>query len=108
MLVHPAAVVAGGRVRRLRLGKVRHIEPAPTFLGGIPPDVLLALRPWLSRRIGRGAVVEDATISRPGEAPLRCHVVVRTRLAVAGQVLPRLGEDTAVDPDAASGGAVLL
>src|SRR5438270_13466470 len=108
MLVHPAAVVAGGCIRRLRLGKVGHIEPAPAFLGGIPPDVLLALRPRLSRRIGRGAVVEDTTISPPGEPPLRSHVVVRTRLAVAGQVLPRLGEDAAIDPDAASCGAVLL
>ncbi len=93
-----AACRAGNRARRRR----------PSFCCvGIPPDIFLPLRPGPALRIGGGAVVHDAAIVRPGEAPVRLHRVVGD-FAVAGAIAARLGKDAAVDPAAARRRSVVL
>src|SRR2546426_1557881 len=67
--------------RRLRLRKVRHIVPYPTplcatpiIVFGVPPDIFLALGPWLAFRIGRGTIIEYMPVPRPGKAPARADI----------------------------------
>ena len=109
--LHDERVVAGNRVHPGRAGRraivggltrleVRPIEAHPEALLGIPPDELLPLRPGPALGIGRGAVKEDATVIGPGESPVRLEWIVGS-LALARPVAARLGEDAAVDPDAA-------
>ena len=91
--------------RRLVIGRlvqleVRFVESDPAPLLGVPPDQFLAFRPGPPVGVGRGAVVQDADIVRPGEAPFRLERVIRD-LAFVRPVAARLGEDAAVDPAAA-------
>src|SRR5262249_56052343 len=89
--------------------EVGHVAPYPLLLGGVPPDQLLPLAPRLPRRVGRGPVVEDPPVGRPGESPPMAEVVLGLGLLPAqGQVLPVLGIDAGVDPVPAGGGAVVL
>src|SRR5436305_86098 len=80
-------------------------QPAALLL--VPPHELLPLRPGPAVGIGRGAVVHDAAVGGPGEAPLGLQRVVGP-LALAGAVAVRRGEDAAVDPAAARRRAVVL
>ena len=98
--------------RRLVIGRlvqleVRFVESDPAPLLGVPPDQFLAFRPGPPLGVGRGAVVQDADIVRPGEAPFRLEWVIRD-LAFVRPVAARLGEDAAVDPAAACRRAVVL
>ena len=93
-----------GRLARL---EVRPVKAHPEALLGIPPDELLPLRPGPALGIGRGAVEEDATVIGPGEPPVRLERIVGTP-PLACPVAARLGEDAAVDPDAACRRAVVL
>src|SRR3972149_2078496 len=54
----------------------------PRIGGGVPPDDLLVLRPGRPVRPRRGAIVQDAPVGRPGEAPVGIEAVP------AGVVLP--------------------
>src|SRR4029079_11953230 len=56
-------------IRRLRAAEVRRIEAGPLAHGLVPPDEFLALAPRAPVGTRRGAVVEDAAIGRPREAP---------------------------------------
>src|SRR5262249_58164055 len=56
---------------------------------------------------GRGAVVEDAAVVRPGEAPFGLDGVVGEP-ALARPVAARLGKDAGVDPAAGRRRAVVL
>ena len=47
----------------------------PFLLSRVPPEISFSLRPRIAVGIGAGAVVHDAPIRRPGEAPLGLHVV---------------------------------
>ena len=61
---------------------------------GIPPDELLLLAPRLAREVGGGAVVDDAAVGRPREAPAVAEVV----LLVGGLARVRLVDELAVRP----------
>src|SRR5258707_14265648 len=50
--------------------KIRYIHANPFLLLLIPPDVLLALRPWSTLRIGRGTVVQLTPVVGPRMTPL--------------------------------------
>ncbi len=98
--------------RRLVIGRLVHFEvrfvlsyPAPLLC--VPPNQFLTLRPGPPFGIGRGPVVQDADIVRPGEAPFRLDGVIRD-LAFVRTVAARLREDAAVDPAAACRRAVVL
>ena len=56
--------------------------------------------------VGRGAVVHDVAIGRPGKTPVGRDPVVA--LASGRVVLALLGDDAGIDPGAARGRAVLL
>src|SRR4029077_8250664 len=56
-------------IRRFRPREVGYIESCPLFVLLIPPNELLALAPRPSIRAGRGAVIEDAAVGRPRQAP---------------------------------------
>src|SRR3954452_18032057 len=55
--------------RRLLRIKIRYIEACPLFFVLIPPAKLFPLAPRFSIRASRGAVVQNASIRRPGKAP---------------------------------------
>src|SRR5690606_3834980 len=100
--IHPGFRVDAGVV-------VRHVGAGPALGLGIPPDQLLAFRPGFALGVGGGAVVEDATVRRPGEGP----VLVLLRVVRVAVVAPRhqvalLGPGTAEDPAARGGTAVIL
>src|SRR5262245_9661677 len=94
-------LAAAARARALRLREVRDVVAGPLFVFLVPPDELLSLAPRLAVRRRGAAVVEDATIHRPGEAP--AVPVAPVRLALERFVLAV--EDAGVDPAAARGRA---
>src|SRR5260370_13460455 len=96
--VQPAALLLRPRIRRLFCREVRHVHPCPGTGAGVPPDVLLSLRPGLAGRVGRGPVVEDAPVTRPGEAPLGIDVIVRSAVSATCHVLPRRCKYPGVNP----------
>src|SRR5690348_13543107 len=112
--VHADALLLNGGAGRLVKLEVGHVVAGPGALAivgaGIPPDQLLALGPRVAVRIGGGAVVEDAPVRRPGEAPARVIGVLAGGVAVAagGQIHPFLRDVAAIDPAAASRAAVVL
>ena len=73
-LVAGEAVVALGIFgrpigRRFRLGKVGYVIASPFVLLLIPPDKFLTLAPGAAVRAGGGAIIEDAPVAGPSEAP---------------------------------------
>ena len=112
MRVHALRVLAeirpvGGRAVRDEVGHVV-ADPAPLVL--VPPDELLALRPGAAVGIGRGPVVEDPAVGRPGEGPAGVIGVLAgpVGLARARDVVAVARVDAAIHPAAAGGGAVVL
>ena len=107
------AVDAGGVARRAgrtaagrRRSRARRARSTCPLL--VPPDQRLALAPRLAVGVGRGAVVQDPPVGRPGPAPLRRDpALLGSRLAPRGLV-HAVGADAAVDPAAAGRGAVGL
>src|SRR5206468_12778329 len=87
--------VAAGRIRcGLRQGRLVGREAGDVVarpLGAIPPHPCLPLAPWLSLEIGRGAVIEGATVGWPRPAPLelRARGIRRVRLFSGGEVRVR-------------------
>src|SRR6266702_6056064 len=81
--------------------------PGPPLLSEIPPDQGLALAPRLAIRVGRGPVVEDPPVGRPGPAPFRGHPVLLAAGLTPGRLVDPAGVDAAVDPAAAGGGSVV-
>src|SRR5207302_57695 len=73
-----------------------------------PPYIFLPLGPGTSFRIGGGAIVENAAIVRPDESPFRIHIISRRAFARARAIFSRFREDTAVDPAAAGGAAIIF
>ena len=63
--------------RRLLFREVGIVEARPFLLLRIPPDELLPLAPRRSVRTRRRAVVENASIGRPGESPAVTEVIAR-------------------------------
>src|ERR1700694_3291673 len=86
---------AGG----LGLREIRAVEPRPLPLCGVPPDILLALRPGLALWVGRRPVVEHPAIPGPREAPLGTHPPIALD-PPPRHVLALLRIDPRVDPDA--------
>src|SRR5215831_15360038 len=95
-------------VRGLVGREVWYIVAGPLL--SIPPDPLLALAPGVARGIGRGTVVHHPPVGWPGPTPVEvgAHDSGRVGLLAGGEVLVRGGEDTAVDPGRAGGGAIIL
>ena len=88
----------GNRVRPLVHVHVRHVGTRPPVVLLVPPHILLAFRPRLPIGVGRGAVVQDATVGRPCPSPFGGHpVLLRARPTTAGLV-DALCVATAVDP----------
>ena len=82
---HDERLIAVLRVGCQERVEVRHVEADPLpglvfrFLsgrGGIPPDQLLLLAPRLAGEVRRCAVVENAPVGRPREAPAVREVIV--------------------------------
>ena len=104
-----AGVLAGRLVVRRLVGLEVGVvpQPRPLALLGVPPDVLLALRPRLAVGIGGRAVVEDAAIGGPRPPPLRGDPVLLGARVAAGRLVDAVGVDAGVDPRAARGRAVV-
>src|SRR5581483_3554766 len=97
-------------VRRFIQGKIRLVLSRPLLLVSVPPYVLFLFRPRLAARVGRGAVVHDASVARPREAPveMRAGPVRRIRLPRTSviEIGPRVY--ARVNPHSAGGRAVVL
>src|SRR4051812_34035295 len=93
-------------IRRHFLVVVRCVEPCPLVLLRVPPHQLLPLAPRRPIRPRRRAVIQDANIAGPREAPAMS--VESLRLAFVRLVLTLARHDAAVDPAAACGGSVTL
>src|SRR4029079_5777388 len=91
-------------IRRLGAAEVRRIEAGPLAHGLVPPDEFLALAPWTPVGTRRGAVVEDAPIGRPREAP--AMTVRPMRVAFVGAIAPLRRVDAGVDPATARRAAI--
>ena len=92
------------RLRRRR--DVRNVVAGPLL--AVPRDDLAARIPRLAVQVGRGAVVEDAPVGRPGERPLRIEAGI---VGIAGvpprHVVAVLVEAAGIDPAAAGRRAVV-
>src|SRR5262245_18817717 len=88
-------------VGRFRWGEVGGVETCPFLLLFVPPDQFFALAPRLAIGTRRCAVVENAAVIRPGEAP--AVTVEPARLALAGLVFTLRRHDAGIDPAAARG-----
>src|SRR5215831_12398697 len=86
--------------------EVGNIAASPSLLLFIPPDVLLAFRPWATLEVSRGAIIEDTPIGRPGKAPLQIGIVSSD--ARSCQILLRLWIYATVDPRATGCAAIIL
>src|SRR5947209_4640599 len=104
---HTLRVWRGSIAGRLVWLEIRYVIASP--FGGllIPPDIFLALGPWLSIGIGRRAVIHHPSVMRPGEAPVRLCIIVRARLA-RPRAVAAFGIDSAIYPAATSGAAIIL
>src|SRR5258708_4837289 len=107
MGIQPIAIWIGFGVWGLGFRKVRNIIPDPAPLCSIaiivkrvPPDVFLALRPRLARRVGRGAIIQNVAVGRPGKAPSKADVLIT--LTAACQVLPLFRHNATENPAATS------
>ena len=105
--LHPRRAGRRPVVRRNLGVKIRLVGANPPARSWIPPDQLLSFGPWTPFRVRRGAVVEDAAIERPGEAPFGFDRIGGA-LPLPRTVPARFGEHSAVDPAAARGHAVVL
>src|SRR5581483_934914 len=86
--------------------KIWYVEAGPLLLLLVPPDVLLAFGPGLARGIRRGAIVENAPIRGPGEAPAQESVALW--IACGCPVVFRRRVHSAINPRTARRGAVSL
>src|SRR5262249_51921533 len=107
----------GGGAGRLGGRKIGHVQAGPAL--AVPEDIAAEdaavarialgqprlLWPGIALQIGGGAVVEDAAIGRPREAPAGRDPAVA--VAVGGVVVAA-GEDPGVDPRAARRAAVVF
>ena len=91
---------------RFRLGKIRHVETGPFAFFLVPPDELLALAPRFAIRLGAGAIVDDAAVTRPRETP--AVTVGTVRLAAVALVDLVRAVAAGVNPAARRGAAVVL
>src|SRR5207237_4694346 len=88
--------------------EVRHVLARPTLLLLIPPDVLLTLAPGFALRVGAGAVVHHAAISRPGETPVEVDVLAGIGLTLGCAVAAFFRVDAAIYPATAGSSAVIF
>src|SRR5579885_1082224 len=112
---HDKGIAAGDRIhalcawRRRVIGcfierKIWYIVSGPLLLLLIPPDVLFPFRPGTPLRISRSAIIQDAPVGRPGEAPLQIRIAIGyTRCC---SVIARFWIDSAIDPGAAGRAAI--
>src|ERR1043166_3356940 len=102
--VQSALIALRSETRFLVWHKIGIIAAGPFTLRSVPPDELLALAPRLSIGCSAGAVVNDAPIARPGEAPAMPQITARVaRVRLVDFIRP---EYAGVNPAAARGGAV--
>src|SRR5579884_3559549 len=115
--MHDERLVSSNRLHTFRSGlrtvigsqvflEVRNILASPLALVLVPPDQLLAFAPRLAIRTRRCAVVQDATIRRPREAPSVAEIIVR--LAHVRDVVSRFGMNAGIDPATAGSASVVL
>src|SRR5918996_1293310 len=86
-------------VGRLSLYKSGNIDAGPFF--GVPPHQFFPFAPGATVRPRTGAVVDDAAIARPREAPAVTKII--PRFARVGLVYAIAAKNTGVNPAAARG-----
>src|SRR5208283_1904773 len=85
---------------------VRYVRAAP--LGAIPGKQLALWVPGLTRRIGRGAVVQDAPVGGPRPSPVeRLANAVGIGVVAPCHEISGLSPGAAKDPATAGGGAIV-
>src|SRR5580693_8316106 len=85
-------------VGRFGCGEIGYIVASP--LRSVPPHPFLPFAPWLPRRIGRSAVVQQPPVGRPGVAPIQLRAALAGRIGLfTGSKVP-VGsrKDAGVDP----------
>src|SRR5436305_912908 len=82
--------------------EIRNVNASPFFR--FPPDKFLAFTPWLTVRFRAGAIVNDAAIARPTEAPTVSQIILR--LARVRFVHAVSIENARINPCAARGRAI--
>src|SRR5215203_6542434 len=104
--------LAGGEVGDVSAGPHAGFIRCRIDLVRVPVDPLLLLGPGGAVRPGRGAVVDDAPVGRPSEAPAQIGRAATFGIRHTGGCLevlhPRFREDAGVDPGGAGSGAVIL
>src|SRR5699024_6228603 len=109
--VRSRGAVYGHIIRWARRNKVRIVITRPrtrAVIGvGVPPHISLAFTPGLTIGIGRGAVIQDPSVRRPGPTPFRCHPMLLLARLTAGRLVHAVGIDTAIDPASARRRTVL-
>src|SRR5947208_4616446 len=73
LTVEPTLLILRFVIGRLVFFKLGHIDPSP--ISRVPPDEFLALAPRFTARPRAGAIVNDASITRPAEAPSVTKVI---------------------------------
>src|SRR5438874_8083807 len=86
--------------------KVRYIIACPLLLFLIPPAILLALGPWTSLWVCRGAVIKNTPVGRPCKTPIQKSISLP--IAGSGTVLPWFWIDTTINPRATSCATITL
>src|SRR5580658_10204106 len=83
---------------RFGYGEIRYIVASP--LRSVPPHPLLPFAPWLPRRIGRSAVVQQPPVGRPGVAPIQLRAALAGRIGLFTGSKVSVGgrKDAGVDP----------
>src|SRR5437867_2080866 len=82
--------------------EIRDVNARPFFR--IPPDKFFPFAPWLTVRPRAGAIINDAAITRPTEAPTVSEIILR--LARVRFVHAVSIENACINPSAARGRAV--
>src|SRR5438046_2385634 len=82
--------------------EIRNVNAGPFFR--FPPNKFFAFAPWLTVRLCAGAIINDAAIAWPTEAPAVAEIILR--LTRVGFVYAVSIENARINPGAARGRAV--
>ena len=86
---------------------VRHVGAAPGF--AVPPHQALFRIPGFALHVGRGTVVENPPVGRPGPGPaLMLMHAIRIAVVAAGHLVARLGPAAAENPATGRRTAIVL
>src|SRR5215472_9717808 len=86
--------------------EIRVVETGPLFSFSVPPHKFLTLTPRFALGVGRGAIIDNATVIRPGKSPTVAEQILW--IAFVCSIAAFLGKYAAVNPGTTSGCAVIL